>query len=142
MNGQKLTSIEGGGASGGVAAGLKGLIDAQITNGFDLLSKKTGLEKALQKTTIIFTGEGRFDGQTVAGKLPFKIAQWGDEQKKTTFIFAGSVDPLVEENKLPQNIRLINCKPEHQNTEEAMKFAKQNLQNRVLSVLSELKKID
>ena len=140
LNGQKLTSIEGGGAAGGVAAGLKGLLDAQIDNGFDLLSKKTGLEKALQKANIIFTGEGQFDGQTSAGKLPFKIAQWGDEQKKTTFIFAGSVDPLVEEKKLPQNIRLINCKPEHHNTKEAMKFAKQNLQNGVLSVLNELKK--
>jgi glycerate kinase len=142
LNGQRLNSIEGGGAAGGVAAGLKGLLDAQITNGFDLLSKKTALEKALQKATIIFTGEGRFDGQSAAGKLPHKIAQWGDEQKKITFIFAGSVDPLVEQDKLSANIRLINCKPEHQNTEEAMKFAKQNLQNRVLSILNELKKLD
>ena len=122
LNGQKLTSIEGGGAAGGVAAGLKGLLDAQIDNGFDLLSKKTALEKALQKANIIFTGEGRFDGQTSSGKLPLKIAQWGDEQKKTTFIFAGSVDPLVERNKLPENIILINCKPEYQNIEEAMKL--------------------
>ena len=139
LKGQKLTSIKGGGAAGGVAAGLKGFFDAQIVNGFDLLFKKTSLEKALKEATIIFTGEGLFDNQTTAGKLPFKIAKWGYEQKKITFIFAGSVDPLVERNKLPENIILINCKPEYQNIEEAMKFAKENLQNRVLSVLNELK---
>lgn len=136
---ENLATLPGGGAAGGVAAGLKGLLGANWQSGFDLLAKKTGLDEALQKANIVFSGEGRFDSQSAQGKLPFKIAQRAARQNIPTYIFAGTTAKPLDYMNLPKGTRVFDCTPDHQSTEEAMANAKENLVNQLKIALNTLK---
>ncbi len=130
-----LATLPGGGAAGGVAAGLNGLIGAQLESGFDLLAEKTGLLKVLKKVDMVLTGEGRFDGQSTQGKLPFRIAQLAAEHNKPTFIFAGTIADTLNTNQLPKGVQVFDCTPPHQSPEEAMTKAEENLSQQLLVAL-------
>jgi len=130
-----LATLPGGGAAGGVAAGLNGLFGAQLASGFDLLAEKTGLLNALKKVDLVLTGEGRFDGQSSQGKLPFRVAQLAAEHNKPTFIFAGTIADTLSINLLPKGARVFNCTPPHQSSEEAMAKAEENLSQQLLVAL-------
>ena len=62
------TALPGGGAAGGVGAALHKL-GAELVPGWRLLAEMTGLEEKISAADVILTGEGRFDGQSLNGKL-------------------------------------------------------------------------
>jgi glycerate kinase len=64
----------GGGAAGGVAAGLWAMLDAELLNGIDYFLKVTDFDKKLTKADLLITGEGAIDLQTLDGKGPFGVA--------------------------------------------------------------------
>ena len=65
--GKDLNSLQYGGTAGGAAAGLHAFLDAQLLNGIDYYLELTGFEKALQHCTLVITGEGGIDTQTLQG---------------------------------------------------------------------------
>lgn len=68
-------AIEGGGAAGGCAAGLVGLLQADLVSGIDLMLDCTGFNQRLSGTDWVITGEGRIDEQTAYGKTIAGIAR-------------------------------------------------------------------
>jgi glycerate kinase len=65
----RIDDFEGAGAAGGIAAGLKAYFDIRIQSGFDAISEMTGLSDILSASDLVITGEGKFDGQTLQGKV-------------------------------------------------------------------------
>ena len=72
--GKDLNSIQFGGTAGGAAAGLSAFLGARLLNGIDYYLELTGFEKVLQHCTLVITGEGSIDTQTLQGKAPFGVA--------------------------------------------------------------------
>lgn len=64
-------ALEGGGAAGGTAYGLKVFLNAQFINGFDFLSSIACLENLLvaEKFDCVISGEGSLDNTSFDGKL-------------------------------------------------------------------------
>ena len=62
------TVLPGGGAAGGVGAALHKL-GAELVPGWKLFGEMTGLEEKIAQADFVITGEGRFDGQSLDGKL-------------------------------------------------------------------------
>ena len=64
-------TLEGGGAAGGTAYGLKVFLNAQFINGFDFLSGIACLEDLLvaEKFDCVISGEGSLDNTSFDGKL-------------------------------------------------------------------------
>lgn len=79
--GRSLVEVPGAGAAGGVGAGLMAWLDAQLGSGIELVMREAGFEAALAGADLVLTGEGRLDGQTLAGKVIQGVceraAQWG-----------------------------------------------------------------
>ena len=73
--GRDVTQLEGGGAAGGTAAGLAGILGARVTRGIDVMAKVTGLDREIRRADLIFTGEGRIDSQTSQGKVISGLAE-------------------------------------------------------------------
>jgi glycerate kinase len=69
-----LSSLPAGGAAGGAAAGLHGLLGAKLVHGIDYFLDITGFDKALERAQLVITGEGSIDEQTLQGKGPFGVA--------------------------------------------------------------------
>lgn len=63
-----------GGAAGGAAAGLYGLLGARLVNGIDYFLEITQFDQALEQADLVITGEGSIDKQTLQGKGPFGVA--------------------------------------------------------------------
>ncbi|MEX1058120.1 MAG: glycerate kinase, partial [Natronospirillum sp.] len=66
--GVELQPIVGGGAAGGIAATLSGLLSAQLVSGIDLVLSLLNFDQVIRDADWVITGEGRVDGQTLGGK--------------------------------------------------------------------------
>lgn len=74
-----VTGLEGGGAGGGLPAGLAGLGSimggATIEGGAVLVGEAVGLDAAIARADLVVTGEGSLDAQTGYGKTVGYIAE-------------------------------------------------------------------
>ena len=128
-------SIKGGGAAGGVSAGLYGLMNAKLKNGFDLLADLIGISDQINEMDLVITGEGNFDNQSMFGKLPFKVAQLTESKKIPTLIMAGQTSI----NNIPNmpHVKIYKTTPEKIPLEKALKNAPQNLEIKLYEVLKQ-----
>lgn len=88
---KKNINVKGGGSAGGASAGLYGLINAKIQNGFDILEKLIGFESYIKNSDLIISGEGHLDNQSKNGKLINKIGFLSKKNKKHLICIAGKV---------------------------------------------------
>jgi glycerate kinase len=97
--GKQIKDVPGSGAAGGMAAGFIGLLNAQVTPGFDILNEQLKLESLISAEPFdyILTGEGRMDEQTRFGKLPMRIAELGLKHGIPTIGICGSLSCSPEE---------------------------------------------
>ena len=136
--GKNILELKGGGAAGGVSAGLAGIFNASIENGLELLAKQTDLEERIKKMDLILTGEGHFDEQSTFGKLPIQVAQLSHHHKIKTLLFAGKTS-ISKLSAFPY-LKIHQTTPESIELEEAMKYAAKNMQSKLLEVLQTVKK--
>jgi glycerate kinase len=87
-----IASLRGGGAAGGLAAGLAAIAGATVEPGFDIVAEATGLDAAIAACDIVITGEGRLDAQTAYGKTAAGVAAIARTHGKRVAIIAGSID--------------------------------------------------
>jgi glycerate kinase len=64
----------GAGAAGGVGFGALAVLGAQRRSGIEVLLDVLGFDKALRDATLVVTGEGSLDAQTLHGKAPAGVA--------------------------------------------------------------------
>lgn len=97
--GKEVADIAGAGAAGGMAAGFIGLLNAQVSPGFEILNQTLQLDTLLESQPIdwIITGEGRMDLQTRYGKLPMRIAEMGLKHKIPTIGICGTLQCAPED---------------------------------------------
>jgi glycerate kinase len=72
--GRDITTIAGGGAAGGIGAGLVVGAGARIVPGAETVIDLLGYEEAIAESNLVITGEGRLDSQTAAGKAVRAVA--------------------------------------------------------------------
>ncbi len=90
--GTDIGQMEGGGAAGGLAAGLVAFLGARIVSGFDVVAEATHLERRLHAADLVITGEGSFDGQSSQGKVTGRIIEMAKVAEKEVWVFAGRTD--------------------------------------------------
>jgi glycerate kinase len=64
----------GAGAAGGVGFAALAVLGATLRPGIELLLELTGFHRALAGATLVVTGEGSLDSQTLHGKAPAGVA--------------------------------------------------------------------
>ncbi|HEY31790.1 MAG TPA: glycerate kinase [Dehalococcoidia bacterium] len=69
-----ISDMPGGGAAGGLGAGLVAFLGAEMRPGIDIICEATGLSEHLKGASLVFTGEGRIDKQTTFGKTVTGVA--------------------------------------------------------------------
>jgi glycerate kinase len=78
-----------GGAAGGAAAGMRGVLGAELVSGFDLLASETGFEDSLRGADLLIVAEGRLDEQSLSGKAPVAAARMAREMGIEVWVFCG-----------------------------------------------------
>ncbi|MBP2168073.1 glycerate kinase [Erwinia toletana] len=83
--------IPGGGAAGGMGAALHAFCHAELRRGIEIVTEALGLDKLVQDATLVITGEGRIDSQSIHGKVPIGVAQVAKRYNKPVIGIAGSL---------------------------------------------------
>jgi len=92
-----ISTIIGGGAAGGTAAGLVGLIGATIHKGIDTIMSLTHFEQKVEKADFVISGEGKIDNQTLYGKTIAGVSHLCEKYNKPLFLFCGVNQLTVSE---------------------------------------------
>ncbi len=83
----------GAGAAGGMGFAFLAFTNAVLESGIGIVLEETGLAGVLREADLVFTGEGRLDGQTAMGKAPAGVARLAKGYGKPVVALAGSVAP-------------------------------------------------
>ncbi|RRZ97127.1 glycerate kinase [Erwinia sp. 198] len=86
-----VLSIPGGGAAGGMGVALHAFCGAELRRGIEIVTEALGLDELVRDATLVITGEGRIDSQTIHGKVPIGVAQVAKRYNKPVIGIAGSL---------------------------------------------------
>lgn len=89
--GVQVDTLPGGGAAGGIVAGLYAFLGARIVPGIRFIAELVGLEGAIAWADLVITGEGRVDRQTFFGKVVAGVTEICEKYHKPLLILAGSI---------------------------------------------------
>ena len=89
--GKDVRDLVGGGAAGGLGAGLYAFLGAELRRGVDVILDLVALDEKLEGSDLVLTGEGRIDFQTVFGKAPAGVARHAKKKGIPCIAIAGSV---------------------------------------------------
>jgi len=90
-------SQPGAGAAGGAGYGFAAVWGATIRPGWEYLADSSGLENLVRSADVLLTGEGRFDGQSLDGKVVGQLLGLARRGGVRAGVIAGQVtaDPGV-----------------------------------------------
>ncbi|TPG20971.1 glycerate kinase [Sphingomonas koreensis] len=84
-----VAELAGGGAAGGLGAGLVAFLGARLRPGVEIVTGFVGLDSIVADADLVITGEGRIDSQTVHGKTPIGVAHVAQRHGKPVIAIAG-----------------------------------------------------
>ncbi|MFN2392756.1 MAG: glycerate kinase [Pyrinomonadaceae bacterium] len=96
--GKDVAEMPGGGASGGMGAGLLALLGAKLHSRFDIIFKYFNLDEALKNADLVITAEGGINFQTPNGKIPAEVARRAKRFGLPVIAIAGTVNDGWEKN--------------------------------------------
>ncbi len=90
--GTDVRALPGGGAAGGLAAGAAAFFGAALEPGFEVIADATGLDGSIEGSAWVVTGEGRFDTQSLRGKVVSGVARRAARQDVPVAVIAGRAE--------------------------------------------------
>ncbi|AGH75292.1 glycerate kinase [Edwardsiella piscicida] len=93
VSGRAVLTVAGSGAAGGMGAALCGLLNARLRPGIEIVTEALDLAQAVQGASLVITGEGRIDSQTVHGKTPIGVARVAKAAGVPAIALAGGMAP-------------------------------------------------
>lgn len=127
LSGREIRNIPGSGAAGGIGGALRAFLGASMTPGIWHVLDLSGMGRALDTCTLVVTGEGRADIQTLRGKVPRGVLDYvreydsecGGGRKTRVVLLAGQVSDRQELTEAGFD-KVIQATPEGTDPEEAM----------------------
>src|SRR5207253_1201930 len=90
-----LATLPGGGAAGGLGAGLAFFAKAQLLPGAEWVLSRVGFDAALAKAQLVITREGSFDRTSLVGKASGEVVRRAQAARKKVAVIAGRVEGLI-----------------------------------------------
>ena len=88
--GKDVLNLEGGGAAGGMGAGMVAFFSATLRPGVDIIFDTLNVEEKIAGANLIITGEGQFDISSTYNKAPTAIAKLGMKHNIPSIGISGS----------------------------------------------------
>lgn len=126
----EVKDIKGAGAAGGLGAGSIAFLQSKLTKGIDVILDMIKFDELVSKADIVFTGEGKFDSQSLHGKVVMGVANRSQKYKTPVIVVTGAIGENIQEayNKGITAIFSINKEP--------MEFSKSALKSKENMILT------
>jgi glycerate kinase len=89
--GVDVRDLPGGGAAGGLGAGLVAFVGARLRRGADVVMDVVGFDDRLADADVVVTGEGRFDEQSLRGKVVGAVLERAARARVHVVVLGGQV---------------------------------------------------
>jgi len=86
-----VENAPGAGAAGGMGAALMAFLEADLRSGVEIVTEALNLEEHIHNCSLVVTGEGRMDSQSIRGKVPIGVAAVAKKYRKPVIGIAGSL---------------------------------------------------
>jgi len=73
--GKDVSQLPGAGAAGAMGAGVAAFLNGELKSGIQILLDLIRFEEMLEDADLVFTGEGKIDGQSLRGKVVVGVAE-------------------------------------------------------------------
>lgn len=101
-----VAGLVGGGAAGGLGAGLHAFANARLISGSEWMLDRLRLDELLQRADAVITGEGRYDAQSGMGKITGTIAARAAAAGVPCLVIAGRAgQPLLSLTDITERAR-------------------------------------
>lgn len=95
----EISKTPGSGAAGGLSAGAVAFMNAKLVSGIETIIRESGLEKEISGADWVITGEGRFDSQSLQGKVVSGVAKKATQNNVKIGVIAGRVEVTKQQWK-------------------------------------------
>lgn len=89
--GKEVKDLPGAGAAGGIGAGMAAFLQAELKSGIDIVIEAVKLEDCMKGASLVITGEGKIDSQTIHGKTPVGVAKTAKKHHIPVIAVAGLI---------------------------------------------------
>ena len=86
-----ISKLPGGGAAGGMGAGISAFLNAELKMGIEVLLDAIKFNDLLKGADMVFTGEGRMDSQSLGGKAVIGVACRAKKQNVPVIVLTGGI---------------------------------------------------
>lgn len=103
-----LATVPGGGAAGGLGAGLRWFADAQLVPGAAWVFEYVGFDEKLAAADLVITAEGRFDRTSLVGKATGEVLRRAAAAEKRAVVLAGATEGVPDAPVYASDVRLVD----------------------------------
>jgi glycerate kinase len=138
VTGKDVSDIPGAGAAGGLGGGFVAFLPARLERGIEMVLDAISFDERIRGASLIITGEGRVDFQTLTGKTPYGILKRARRQGIPVVAIGGSVALGEKEASEAGFAGVYAVTPSDMPLEEAMKpeTAVRNIYDTVKNILN------
>lgn len=136
--GVDVRETPGAGAAGGMGAALMAFLGADLRSGIEIVMEALSLEEHINNCTLVVTGEGRMDSQSIRGKVPVGVAAAAGKYRKPVIGIAGSLTrdvAVVHQHGIDAVFSVLNSVG---TLEEALRDAHENIARTARNVAATL----
>jgi glycerate kinase len=90
--GVEIDKMPGSGAAGGLSAGAIAFMSAKLVSGVETIIRESNLAEEISDADWVITGEGRFDSQSLRGKVVSGVTKTAKLSGAKVCVIAGVVD--------------------------------------------------
>lgn len=92
-----VLEMPGAGAAGGLGAGVAVFLNAELKRGIDVVLDTVGFNTLLDQADLVFTGEGKIDGQSLRGKVVHGVAARAEKYGVPVIAVVGDIGDEIDE---------------------------------------------
>ncbi len=127
----------GAGAAGGLGYGLMAYLKAELKSGIDIILSISSFDEAIKDASLVISGEGKSDAQTLMGKVPHGVLKHCTKYAIPVWLISGSIDDC--DKNLSSNFALVRSINEGDNrplsTLLQPSIAKENLRKTIMKLI-------
>lgn len=125
--GKDLSTLPGGGAAGAMGAGVHAFLGAQLLMGIEVVLDTVGFDTHLKGADLVFTGEGKIDGQSLRGKVVIGVARRAAAQGVPVAAVVGSIAEGSEQAYAQGVSAIFSINTTAMDFEKSKAFSERNL---------------
>jgi glycerate 2-kinase len=92
-----VSGMPGGGAAGAMGAGMVAFLGGQLKMGIETILDTVHFDEQLVGADLVLTGEGRFDTQSLRGKVPIGVARRAKKAGVNVIAVVGAIGDNIDE---------------------------------------------